>query len=196
MDQAMAFKRSALEVLERTGDANEVAKVCSSLGSDLTNEGLTEEAIKFLERSVELADSIGDLNTLGYALTNLAGSYIEVGNLDRAEANLDRAIQISQKLKERYIIATTHLYRGYLYHKRGEWEWAKDSYRTAIEELRAINAPTRLSYWLFEVAKVYVENADFEGALRYLNESYELALKNDQEKLRKQVEETIQGISI
>lgn len=196
MDQAMAFKRSALEVLERTGDANGVAKVCSSLGSDLTNEGLTEEAIKFLERSVELADSIGDLNTLGYALTNLAGSYIEVGNLERAEANLDRAIQISQKLNERYIIATTHLYRGYLYHKRGEWEWAKDSYRTAIEELRAINAPTRLSYWLYEVAKVYVENADFEGALRYLNESHELALKNDQEKLRQQVEEIIQGISI
>lgn len=196
MQRAIAYKRSALEVLDRTGDANEIAKVCSSLGADLLNEGLREEAIGYLERSVELANSIGDLNTMGYALANLAASYIEIGNLDRAEILLDHANIISIKLNERYIMAALQLYRGYLYHKRGEWEWAKESFGVALEALRAINAPTRLSYWLYEIGKVYVENVDYGGARKLLNEALEIAGSTGQEDLKRQVTEILQEIDL
>jgi len=196
MGKAIALKRLALEVLEKTGDANEIAKVCSSLGNDLLNEGAREEAIGILERSVGLANSIGDLNTMGYTLANLAAFYIEVGNLDRAEVLLDQASQISMKLNEQYLIAALHLYRGYLYHKRGEWDWAKESFSTALEELRALHAPTRLSHWLHEVGKVYSENAEYEGARALLVEAREIARSTGQSGLLAQIDETLQGIGL
>ncbi len=196
MGKAIALKRLALEVLEKTGDANEIAKVCSSLGNDLLNEGAREEAIGILERSVGLANSIGDLNTMGYTLANLAAFYIEVGNLDRAEVLLDQASQISMKLNEQYLIAALHLYRGYLYHKRGEWDWAKESFSTALEELRALHAPTRLSHWLHEVGKVYSENAEYEGARALLIEAREIARSTGQSSMLAQIDETLQGIGL
>ena len=196
MQKAIAFKRAALEVLERSGDANEVAKVCASLGGDLLNEGLKEEAISILERAVERANSVGNLNTLVYALANLAAAQIEIGIVDKVETVIDQAFAIANKLNERYILATLHLYRGYVYHKRREWEWAKESYGTALKGMRSINSPTRLSHWLYEIAKVYVENGDLEEAHALLDESLGISISAEQVDLVRQVQELMVEIDL
>jgi Tfp pilus assembly protein PilF len=116
--------------------------------------------------------------------------------LDKAEASIDRAMQIGQKLNERFIIAAAHLHRGYLYHKRGEWEWAKESFQTSVDQLRATGANLRLSLWLFEIGKVYLENQDPEGGKRLLQEALEIARKSGQTTLCHQVEETMSSIPI
>lgn len=190
-ERSISYKRSALEVLERVGAINEIAKVCASLGSDLLNEGLKVDALATIERAVELASSIGDLNTLGYSLINLAGCHIELGNLESAEPLLDRAAGIASKLNERYLSATIMLYKGYLHAKRGEWEWAKVDFDEALQAMRSLNSPTRLSWWLYEVAKIFAENGDLQGGLPLLKEALELAHANGQDRLCRLVEDLI-----
>jgi tetratricopeptide (TPR) repeat protein len=192
--RSIALKKEALQVLERTGDVNEIAKVSISLGGDLSYQGFYEEAIMYLEKAVESVSSIGRLDTIGYAMSNLSASYLEVGQLKKAEASIDQAMMIGQRLNERFIIAAAHLHRGYLYHKRGEWEWAKESFRTSLEVLRSTGATLRLSLWLFEIGKVYLENGDHVGGKEFLIEALEIAKRSGQENLGRQVEETMQSI--
>jgi tetratricopeptide (TPR) repeat protein len=194
LDRAIPLKKEALQVLERTGDINEIAKVRISLAGDLSYQGLYEEAVCNLEEAVGMLGPIGRLDTLGYAMSNLSVYYLEIGQLEKAEAAIDRAMQIGQKLNERFIIAAAHLNRGYLYHKRGEWEWAKESFRTSVDMLRATGAHLRLSLWLYEIGKVYLENGDKEGGKRLLQEALEIAQKSGQETLCHQVEETMLSI--
>jgi tetratricopeptide (TPR) repeat protein len=195
LDQAVRFKREALEVLQRTSDSNEIAKVLSSMGSDLWNIGIKEEGIHALERAVELANSIGDLNTLGYALFNLAGAYIEMGELGKAEAAVDQVSSIAKKLDEQFLLAGSHLHRGYIYHRRKEWEWAKEEFAMAIMKMRQAGSPPRLCYWLVEVGKVYLENLDNAGAKLLFKEALELANRSGQETLRRQVEEATLSVN-
>ncbi len=164
LKKATQTKREALDVLERTGDTAEIAKVCSSIGNDLRDLGDGHGAVAYLERAVELANSVGDLSTLCYALSNLAASYIDVGDLDKADSALNEANLIATRLGDRFIIAASHLNRGYLFTKQKNWEWAKMEFTASLETLREANSPLRLCHWMCEIGKVYCENSDQEGA--------------------------------
>ncbi|MCX6653117.1 MAG: tetratricopeptide repeat protein [Methanomassiliicoccales archaeon] len=194
LETAVRYKRQALEVLERTSDQDEIAKVCASLGNDLWNLGFRDEGIHQLERAVELACSVGDIVVQGYALSNLAGSYVEIGNVKKAEITLERSEQIAQKLNERFLLAASHLYRGYLYHKKGDWEWAKEEFATSLQIMRDANSPLRLCYWMCEIAVTYRENSDLEGADQLFEEAMTIAKGTGQESLVKQVEEMKQSV--
>jgi tetratricopeptide (TPR) repeat protein/nucleoside-triphosphatase THEP1 len=191
---AITAKKEALSALERTGEADETAKVLMSLGSDLRNAGRMEEAIRALERSVQLADGVGNLNTQMHALFNAGSMYIETGQLDKAEEALDQIAPISQKLNDKVMVAAVHLYRGYLYHYRRSWEWAKDEFRISLDMLRSSDSPHRLGNWLYEIGVLYIENSDFGEALTLLNEALRIADEKGIENLRHQVDEAIRSI--
>ncbi|MBM4237588.1 MAG: tetratricopeptide repeat protein [Euryarchaeota archaeon] len=174
-ESAIAFKRKALEILERTGDTREIAKVCTSLGNDLWVMGRAEESLRIQERAIDLASASGDLNTVGYAMSNAAASYLEMGDLGRTEEMLDGAMSIFRKLNDVIMIATMHLYRGYLHEARREWEWAKEQFSSALDMLRGLEAPLKLGHWLFEVSQIYAENGERAEARTLLEEALRLA---------------------
>ncbi|HTY46227.1 MAG TPA: tetratricopeptide repeat protein [Methanomassiliicoccales archaeon] len=191
-DRSVRLKRKALEVLERAADTNEQAKVCSSLGGELLNLGQRSEAISYLEKAVELSNSIGDLSTMGYALSNLSAAYLEVGHLVRAESSLDQMAQIARKLNEKFLLAAMHLYRGYLFDKKGNWDWAKEEFATSLGMMRRANSPIKLLNWIAEVGKVYISNGDLDGARGLLNEALTLAEETGDGELVRQVKQMMQ----
>jgi tetratricopeptide (TPR) repeat protein len=187
-ENAIEYKGEALQVLEKTGDLREIAKVCTSLGNDLWVVGRTEESLEMQERAIELANSAGDLNTIGYAMSNAAAAYLEMGDQEKTEELLDGAVPIFGKLNDRVMIATMHLYRGYLHNLKKEWEWAKEQFKQSLDVLRRLDVPLKLGHWLFEVSQVYVENEEYEEARELLDEALDLATRGGNENLKREVE--------
>jgi tetratricopeptide (TPR) repeat protein len=175
LERATKSKKEALDVLERTGDTAEIAKVCSSIGNDLRDLGDGHGAVDYLEKAVELANSVGDLSTLSYALSNLSASYIDVGELDKADSALSEANLIGTRLNDHFIIAASHLNRGYLYAKQKNWDWAKMEFTASLEALKEANSPLRLCHWMCEIGKVYCENSDPMGARELFDEAMAIA---------------------
>jgi tetratricopeptide (TPR) repeat protein len=195
-ESAIQDKTEALQVLEKTGDIKEIAKVCTSLGNDLWIVGRTEESLQMQDRAIELASSAGDLSTIGYAMSNAAAAYLGMENQEKTEEMLDGAIPIFGKLNDPIMIATMHLYRGYLHNLRKEWDWAKEKFRQSLELLRQVDAPLRLGHWLFEISQVYAENEDYEEARQLLDEALGLAERGGNENLRREVEVALNRLTI
>ncbi len=195
-DESIATKKEVLRILERSGDITMISKVSTSLGNDLRQMKKFEEAIEYQESAVKLARMAGDLNSLGFALANSAAIYIEEGNWLRGEEMIDNASSIFKKLNDLLMLSTLHLYRGYLYAKKKEWDWAKVEFKESIDIIRSIDMPVRLSEWLFEVAQAYAENDELDQALVLLQEAYRVAESIGHEKLMKDTMNNIERMCV
>jgi len=184
-DESITTKKEVLRILERSGDITMISKVSTSLSNDLRQISKFEEAIEYQESGVKMARMAGDLNTLGFALANSAAIYIEEGNWLRGEEMIDSASSIFKKLNDLLMLSTLHLYRGYLYAKKKEWDWAKVEFKESLDIIRSIDMPVRLSEWLFQVALAYLENDENDDALLLLQEAYQVAERVGHEKLMK-----------
>ena len=191
-DESIITKKEVLRILERSGDITMISKVSTSLGNDLRQINKFEEAIEYQETAVKLARLAGDLKTLGFALANSAAIYIEDGNWLRGEEMIDSASSIFKKLNDLLMLSTLHLYRGYLYAKKKEWDWAKVEFKESLDIIRSIDMPVRLSEWLFQVAQAYVENDEIDTALLLLQEAYQVAERVGHEKLMKEAMSNIE----
>jgi len=195
-ENAIEYKGEALQVLEKTGDIKEIAKVCTSLGNDLWVVGRTEESLGMQERAIELANSAGDLNTIGYAMSNAAAAYLAMGNQEKTEELLDSAVPIFGKLNDRIMVATMHLYRGYLHNIKKEWEWAKEQFKQSLDILRQLDVPLKLGHWLFEVSQVYLENGEYDEARELLDEALGLATRGGNQNLKREIEVALDRLMV
>jgi tetratricopeptide (TPR) repeat protein len=191
-DKSIPMKKEVLRILEHSGDINMLSKVSTSLGNDLRQIEKYEEAYEYQEKAISLARMAGDLNSLGFALANSAAICIEEGNFLRGEEMIDSATSIFKKLNDLLMLSTLHLYRGYLYSKKKEWEWAKVEFKESIDIIRSINMPVRLSEWLYHIAKAYIDNDDLEQGLQLLQESYCVAESIGHDKLMKDAKTSIE----
>jgi tetratricopeptide (TPR) repeat protein len=191
-DQSIPMKKEVLRILEHSGDINMLSKVSTSLGNDLRQMEKYEEAYEYQEKAIALARMAGDLNSLGFALANSAAICIEEGNFLRGEEMIDSATSIFKKLNDLLMLSTLHLYRGYLYSKKKEWEWAKVEFKESIDIIRSIDMPVRLSEWLYQIAKAYIENDDVEQGLQLLQESYHVAESIGHDKLMRDAKTSIE----
>jgi tetratricopeptide (TPR) repeat protein/DNA-binding MarR family transcriptional regulator len=195
-ENAIEYKGEALQVLEKTGEIKEIAKVCTSLGNDLWVVGRTKESLEMQERAIDLANSAGDLNTIGYAMSNAAAAYLAMGDQDKTEELLDDAVPIFGKLNDRVMIATMHLYRGYLHNLKKEWEWAKEQFKESLDILRQLDVPTKLGHWLFEISQVHLENGEYDEARELLEEAFGLATRSGNQNLRREVEVALNRLAV
>lgn len=173
--EAVRLKKEAIAVLERVGDANAMAKVYVGLGNDLRGIDQNEEGVRYLEKSMDLANSIGDVNTLGYAIANLTAECIDRKDLPKAEELMHQATRIFQKLDDQMMLATMHMYRGYLFHLRGDWDWAKAEFQNALSMLRSLDTPSIMVFWQHEIALVYRSHGEIDEAIKLFQESYDIS---------------------
>ena len=194
--KSIPMKKEVLRILEHSGDINMLSKVSTSLGNDLRQVEKYEEAYEYQEKAIALARMAGDLNSLGFALANSAAICIEEGDLMRGEEMIDSATAIFKKLNDLLMLSTLHLYRGYLYSKKKEWEWAKVEFKESIDIIRSINMPVRHSEWLYQIAQAYIENDEVEQGLLLLQESYRVAESIGHDKLMKDARTSIEMMCV
>jgi len=193
--QAIEFKKEALEVIERTGDVDNIARICIGLGGSLAEMHEYPEAVKYHERAVDMGRTSGNLELQGYALRNAVVVYVEMDELEKAQDCVKQASMIFEKLGNHVLIADTHLLRGYIFNKKMEWESAKAEFAYALETIRRQDSPLLLGRWLYEIAQEFIKNGDKKGASGLLQEALELTTHGSAENLKKEVEQALSSIA-
>jgi tetratricopeptide (TPR) repeat protein len=173
--EAVRIKLKALEALAHTGGTRVEAKLQISLGNDLCDLQRLPEALEHFSRAVELSSSLGDVGALVFALSNQAAALIEMQELEKALEMLQTCQQINKKINDPFIGASLHLYRGYVYRRKGDWDWAKGEFARCLEIMRTIEVPMKLSQFLFEIAKMYLEEGEQTQGRALLMEAYQVA---------------------
>jgi len=176
-EKAIGLKKEALAILERQGDTTMMAKACISIGNDLCALDRNGEGEVYLERSIELANAVGDLSTMGYALSNLAGCKLNMEDLDGAEELVERCLPIAAKLNDPLMTSTLLFHKGYVRTGRKQWSEARPYFERSLGILRDIDMPSRLGQWLMEVAEMFVQNGEVQGARVLLDEAFDIATK-------------------
>jgi tetratricopeptide (TPR) repeat protein len=174
-EEAVSIKRKALDVLSHSGGTRVEAKLQMSVGNDLCDLGRVNESLEHFSRAVELSSSLGDVAALAFALSNHAAALIELHDFDKALEMLATSQQINRKLNDPFVGATIHLYRGYVYRQKGNWDWAKGEFDLCLETMRKIEVPMKLSQFLFEIGKMHVEEGETAKGKALLMEAYQVA---------------------
>ena len=185
-----------LEVLERTGDVDNIARICIGVGTSLAEVFNFSEAAKYHERAVEMGRTSGNLELQGYALRNAVVVYVEMDELERAKEYISQATKIFEKLENPILMADMHLMQGYIYNKKMEWEWAKEEFADALGTIRRMDAPLLLGRWLFEIAQQFIKGGDKDGAKDLLQEALQISTAGAAENLKKEVELALANISV
>ena len=113
--QAIKYKKEALEVIERTGDVDNIAKICIGLGTSLA------EVHNYSGRSNITSGRLAaprEPGAAGYALRNAVVVWRSTcWNGSRAYQPSEQDIQKLGTM----LLADLHLMRGYIFNKRMEW---------------------------------------------------------------------------
>jgi hypothetical protein len=73
------------------------------------------------------------------------------------------------------MIGTLHLYRGFMFHVRGDWEWAKEEFQQSLGIIRQLQMQSVLAPFLLEIGRIYAGHGDRTEAQLIFKETVQVA---------------------
>ncbi len=185
---ALVQWKEALETFEAIGDANGVSNMLNNLGAVHFNGGDDKAALDYYLESLRAAESTNDSLRTVTALVNIGSVYLsKESSRGMALTYFRRALPLSQALGDHDAIGTSAVNLGELF--------MQDS--TMIDSVRIFNPDSALFYFemaldayrstvtgnvpfaLKSIGTVYAYRKDYDQAIRYQTEAYQLALAMD-----------------
>lgn len=179
----------ALDVFESINDLNGVSNMLNNLGAVHYNGGDSQQALNFYLQSLEVAEDNSDSLRIVTALINIGSVYLvkESGH-DLAFSYYKRALPLTRKLEDSDAIGTVavnlgEIYLGdtlssdpALYYSKLDsalyyFETALDAYQNSATG----NVPMALN----SIGKVHAARGDYDKAVKYQNEAFDLANAQD-----------------
>jgi len=179
----------ALEVFESIKDLNGVSNILNNLGAVHYNGGDTERALDFYLQSLKVAEETSDTLRVVTALINIGSVYLvkESGH-DLAFDYYKRALPITKKLADYDAIGTVAVNLGEIYlgdtisTKQEQYQTKLDSalyyFETALDAYQN-SATGNVAFALNSIGKVYTARGEYDNAIQYQREAFDLANAQD-----------------
>lgn len=179
----------ALKVFQSIDDLNGVSNMLNNLGAVHYNGGDTEAALGFYLQSLEAAEDIGDSLRVVTALINIGSIYLvkESGH-DLAFAYYKRALPLTKSLNDYDAMGACAVNLGEIYlgnstsSDSAQLNLNLDSalfyFETALEAYQQ-SATGNVAIALNSIGKVYSARGEYEKAIQYQTDAYNLAKNLD-----------------
>jgi class 3 adenylate cyclase len=177
---ALVNWRLSLEAYESAGDLNGVSNMLNNLGAVHFNGGDDEPAIEYYLRSLRVAEDIGDTLRIATALVNIGSVYLnKEANHHLAFDYYRRALPLSVKLGDLDAIGTCAVNMGEIYLKDNQdLDSALFYFETALAAYQK-SATGNVAYALKNIGRVYASRGEYQKAIDYQTEAYNLAKSLD-----------------
>lgn len=151
------------------------ASVClNNVGSIYQLQGNFERAKSYFKESLRIEDSLNIPEQKSIRYYNLAEIYREQDSTDLALSNYNNSLQIEESLKNKDGIAYALLGISDIYLKLKRTTDAEITLNRVADEQKKLSADVRVLFFLNR-GKLFIEKANFEEALRALNQGLEEA---------------------
>lgn len=156
-------------------DKSGVANILSNEGSVYFNQGDDEKALELNLKALQVSEAIGDTLRILTALQNIGAVYYnKPSTRNQALGYFLRALPMSESLKNNDAIGTITVNIGELY-------LLKENYDSALiyfqKSLSAYKGSENIPYTLNDIGKVYQKRKDFQTAIKYHQEAFEISEK-------------------
>ncbi len=177
---ALVEWKLALEVFESINDLNGVSNMLNNLGAVHFNGGDDEKAIDYYLQSLRVAEQTNDSLRIVTALVNIGTVYFnKPSSRNLAFEYYQRALPMSAKLGNYDALGTCAVNMGeiYLQDKNNPdsaliyFEEALDSYQKS--------ATGNIAFALKSIGRVYAARREFDKAIQFQTEAYQLATSQD-----------------
>jgi class 3 adenylate cyclase/tetratricopeptide (TPR) repeat protein len=170
--------QQALSAFEAINDKVGISNMLNNIGVVYNNRGDDTNALEYYLRSLKPAEEIRDTLRIVTALTNIGTIYLKKNSLDEALEYYLAALPMSEQIQDADAEGTASVNIGEIY-------FAKEAYDTALyyyeKSLVAYQVSTagNVPFALTCIGKVYMERGDFQTAIKFQNEAYEVAKLSD-----------------
>lgn len=165
----------ALALFDSLKDKNGVANILSNEGAVYFNQADDEKALELYLKSLKVSEQIGDTLRILTALQNIGAVYYNKSStFDKALEFYLKALPMSESLKNDDAIGTITVNLGEIYLKRGEDSAALNYFQRSLEVYKGSpNVP----YSLNDIGKVYQYRKNYNTAIKYHQEAFDIAQK-------------------
>lgn len=175
-EKAIEFQQQDLDSSSRFGNYRALAHALRNLGGSYRAKGDFEKAVAYLKDSRDRFAELEDPTPRVRCDIDLVSSLIELERWDQAQEYLADALAVLEKRLEttpEHVHA--HYYAGVLARRRGEERQAEAALWQALELAQGFTIEPRQATIHFELAELYREQRDREGAVEHLLSAYRLA---------------------
>jgi class 3 adenylate cyclase len=165
----------SLALFDTLNDKAGVANILSNEGSVYFNQGDDEKALELNLKALRVSEEINDTLRILTALQNIGAVYYnKPSTRNQALEYFLRALPMSESLKNNDAIGTITVNIGELY-------LLKQNYDSALiyfqKSLKAYQGSENIPYTLNDIGKVYQKRKDFQTAIKYHQQAFDISKK-------------------
>jgi serine phosphatase RsbU (regulator of sigma subunit) len=167
--------QKSLSSFEAINDKVGVSNILSNLGALYANQGDDVKALEFHLRSLKAAEEAKDTLRIVTSMINIGIVYLnKPGTHNIAIRYYLSALPLSEKLGNNDAIGTAAVNLGEIYFQREAYDTALFYYEKSLNAFRKSNSGD-VPYTLSNIGKVYMKRGDFQKAIKFQLEGYEIA---------------------
>ncbi len=177
--EALLNWEKSLDAFEEVNYQRGVSNMLNNIGAIYFNEGNMTKALDYWLKSLRIAEAINDTLRIATAYVNLGAVYSgKEASQDMALNYYQKSIALSEILEDYDAIGASSVNIGEIYLAQENDTAALFYFQKALNAYR--QTPTgNVPYALIGLAKVYYKRSDYNEAIQFLNEAYNLAVESD-----------------
>jgi predicted ATPase/KaiC/GvpD/RAD55 family RecA-like ATPase len=170
--KASSFAHKALELAERFGDPEILAKCYNDLAGVTLS---VEESKEYLEKGLKIAVENNCMEIAIILHNNISLYYEMSGNIDKAIEIRERGFELGKKIGETYSTSWAGRMLAFNYCNMGELQKALALLEKLLELSKRTNDVVGLAQASCFIGHVYRYMGEYDRGLQYLNEAYRIA---------------------
>lgn len=170
---ALQNYQSSMQVFKEIGDSTGVANIQSNIGNIYYNQGDDPNALDWYIKSLRISEELKDTLRISTALINIGAVYTnKKANYDLAIKHLLRALPLSEAIGNLDNTGTITVNLGEIYFDKGNDSLALAYFEKSLDATKGTDdAP----YVMTDIGKLYTRRKEFDTAIKYLKDAYQLA---------------------
>ncbi len=173
-DAALNAYFGALELFEQENDSIQVIKTLNNIGETYKKQKDYTQSARFIKLALQKVSEVENLSP-ELILVNLGQLFMLKGNFDSANYYLNQILnKDSVSIQSR---GFTYLYKGIINHEIKQYDSAQYFLQGSLNFWDDLNYERGTVESKIEIAKIYLDQNDFEKANQHLKEAQNLAVK-------------------
>jgi len=177
--ETINFWKHSLTTFELINDKAGIANILSNLGAVYNNMGDDATALELYLESLKISEEINDSLRVSTVMSNIGLIYQKKpATQDKAKEYYLKALLISEELGYLDGIGTASVNLGEIYFKEEDYAMALAFFEKSLEAFEKSSTGS-IPYTLSNIGKVYAKWGNFDEAVKYQQEAFNLAKKSD-----------------
>ena len=173
--RTLNYWTESLNAFRDMGDLNGEANMLTNIGAIYFNQGQDLKALEYHLQSLKVAEEVGNKLRILTALVNIGSVYSnKEQTYNKALTYYRQALDLSIKTSDKAAFGTVTVNIGQIYYNKTEYDSALFYFEKSLQAFSQVeggNVPYTLNY----IGEVYARRKDFDKAIRYQQEAYEIA---------------------